>query len=66
MSVAKPVCAYCQEEVEGEPVQRGSKIYCCEACAFEGGRSVDCAGRSDVSQASLQDEMEFRRNPPNS
>lgn len=66
MSANEWVCAYCHEEIEGEPVQRGSKIYCCEACAFEGGRSVDCAGRSDASQASLQEEMEFRRNPPSS
>ncbi len=57
-------CAYCGDKIEGEGIRRGSKAYCCEACAFEGSRSADCAGRADVSQASLQEEMEFRENPP--
>jgi hypothetical protein len=40
-------CDFCGEAVEGEPIRRGSKVYCCEACAFEGSRSSDCAGRGD-------------------
>jgi len=40
-------CAYCHETFTGEPVQRGDKVYCCEACAFEASRSIDCSGRSD-------------------
>ncbi len=39
------ICDYCGEEIDGEPVRRGSKVYCCEACAFEATRSVDCSGR---------------------
>ncbi len=66
MSERKLRCAYCQEEIEGEPIRRGNRLYCSEACAFEGSRSVDCAGRTDVSQASLQAEMEFREHPPTS
>lgn len=45
------VCDNCHEEIEGEPVRRGSKVYCCEACAFEASRSVDCGGRSDSTTA---------------
>jgi hypothetical protein len=46
------VCGYCRDEFVGEPVRRGEKVYCCEACAFEAARSVDCGGRGDstVSQ----------------
>ena len=41
------VCDNCRDEIEGEPVRRGSRVYCCEACAFEAGRSTDCGGRAD-------------------
>jgi len=41
------VCDNCRGEIEGELVRRGSRVYCCEACAFEAGRSVDCGGRAD-------------------
>jgi len=41
------LCEYCGEAVEGDPVQRGSHVYCCEACAFEAARSQDCGGRTD-------------------
>jgi hypothetical protein len=41
------VCDYCGEPVEGEPVRRGSRVYCSEACAFEASRSKDCGGRTD-------------------
>jgi hypothetical protein len=44
-------CAYCHEPIEDEPVRRGEKVYCCEACAFEASRSVDCGGRSDSTVA---------------
>jgi hypothetical protein len=42
------VCDYCGEEIEGEPIRRGDRVYCCEACAFEASRSTDCGGRIDV------------------
>jgi len=64
MSEEKTVCAYCGDVIEGEGIRRGPRVYCCEACVFEGSRSVDCAGRSDASQASLKEEMEYRANPP--
>jgi len=40
-------CSYCHEEIEEEPICRGDVAYCCEACAFEAGRSKDCGGRTD-------------------
>ena len=43
------VCDYCGEEFEREPIRRGNRVYCCEACAFEAGRSTDCGGRTDSS-----------------
>jgi hypothetical protein len=45
------VCNYCEDPIEGDPIRRGSKVYCCEACAFEGSRSVDCGGRADTTIA---------------
>jgi hypothetical protein len=44
-------CDNCGEELGPNPVQRGDKTYCCEACAFEAQRSVDCGGRSDSTTA---------------
>jgi len=41
------MCDNCGEKIEGEPVRRGSRVYCCQACAFEAGRSADCGGRAD-------------------
>ena len=41
------VCANCGEELPDEPIQRGSLVFCCEACAFEASRSKDCGGRAD-------------------
>ena len=41
------ICDHCHEEVE-EPIYQGNKVYCCQACAFEGSRSADCGGRSDI------------------
>ena len=42
-------CSNCREELEpgDEPIYRGDTVYCCKACAFEGGRSKDCGGRED-------------------
>jgi hypothetical protein len=45
------VCAYCGEDLGETPVQRGSFVYCTEACAFEAARSVDCGGRTDTHSA---------------
>jgi hypothetical protein len=45
----KWTCDHCHEEFEGQPVRRGDKVYCCDACAFEAGRSKDCGGRSDTT-----------------
>ena len=45
------MCANCHEELGEEPIKRGDKAYCCEACAFEASRSVDCGGRSDSTVA---------------
>jgi hypothetical protein len=44
-------CYNCGEELGSNPVQRGEKVYCCEACAFEAQRSADCGGRSDSTTA---------------
>jgi hypothetical protein len=50
------LCDNCHEELGEEPVRRGDKVYCCEACAFEASRSVDCGGRSDsnVTQSNVE------------
>jgi hypothetical protein len=50
------VCDYCGDLIEGDAIQRGNKVYCCEACAFEGSRSVDCGGRADttIAQSSVE------------
>jgi len=40
-------CDNCHEEIEGDPIRRGDRVYCSEACAFEASRSEDCGGRSD-------------------
>jgi hypothetical protein len=45
------VCAFCGEEVGDNPLQRGTVVYCSEACAFEASRSVDCGGRTDSHSA---------------
>jgi len=44
-------CDFCSDAFEKEPVRHGDKVYCCEACAFEASRSVDCGGRSDSTIA---------------
>lgn len=44
---AERVCDYCGEPIEGEPVRRGDRLYCSQACAFEAERSADCGGRGD-------------------
>ena len=44
-------CDNCGEELGLNPVRRGGKVYCCEACAFEAQRSMDCGGRSDSTMA---------------
>lgn len=44
-------CDNCEDQIEGEPIRRGSKVYCCEACEFEASRSIDCGGRTDSTVA---------------
>jgi hypothetical protein len=44
-------CDNCGEELGPNPVRRGGKVYCCEACAFEVQRSVDCGGCADSTTA---------------
>lgn len=62
----RQICPNCKEEIEGQGVRRGNLVYCSEACAYEGSRAKDCAGRTDVNRASLEEELEYRRNPPTS
>ena len=53
----KMVCDNCREDFENEPIRRGSKIYCCEACAYEASRSIDCGGRADshITQSAVEE-----------
>ncbi len=44
---AKEICDRCGEPLGPNPVMRGEKVYCCQACAFEAQRPADCGGRSD-------------------
>ena len=62
--MSEKICPNCKEEIEGEGVRRGNVLYCSEACAYEGSRAKDCAGRTDVNRASLEEELEYRKNPP--
>jgi hypothetical protein len=45
--MAELSCDFCGDAIKDEPLRRGSRVYCCEACAFEATRSSDCAGRRD-------------------
>jgi len=45
--MAERPCDFCGEPVDDEPVERGQKVYCSEACAFEASRSTDCTDRTD-------------------
>lgn len=44
-------CSSCGEEIEGEPIRKGDSVYCCDACAFEAGRSAGCDDRTDSTVA---------------
>ncbi len=43
-------CSNCGDDIAGSPIRRGQNVFCSESCAFEGSRSSDCSGRSDISQ----------------
>lgn len=45
--MAERLCDFCGEPVGEDPIQRGKRVYCSEACAFEATRSTDCTGRTD-------------------
>lgn len=45
--MSEVLCDYCGEPVGEDPIRRGQRVYCSEACAFEAKRSKDCSGRSD-------------------
>jgi len=38
-------CAYCGEEITDNPTKKLGKVYCSEACAFEGSQAKGCDGR---------------------
>jgi len=44
-------CDYCGDEIEGKPIRKGERVYCCEACAFEGLRRKGCDARTDSTVA---------------
>lgn len=45
--MAERMCDFCGEPIGNEPIRRGDRVYCSEACAFEATRSKDCSGRID-------------------
>jgi hypothetical protein len=47
--MTEKLCDFCGEEIEDDPIRRGSRTYCSEACAFEATRSTDCSGRTDTT-----------------
>jgi hypothetical protein len=55
-------CDFCGEAIEDEPLRRGSRVFCSEACAFEVTRSSDCAGRRDSVMTEVTAPSGF---PPN-
>ena len=50
-TVADSVRARLLAILEGEPIKRGDKVYCCDACAFEALRSASCDDRTDSTVA---------------
>ena len=48
--MASLICNHCGDEIAGSPIRRGQNVFCSDACAFEGARSIDCSGRNDISQ----------------
>lgn len=58
---AREVCDYCGEALGPRPVRRGSKTYCCEACAMEAQRAKDCGGRADTAHSRAAVEPADRR-----
>jgi hypothetical protein len=53
------ICDNCREEIDVEPIRHGSKVYCCEACAFEAARSADCSGRADSHVSQPPEELDL-------
>ena len=53
------ICDNCLEELRpgDEPIRRGDSVYCCEACAFEANRSIDCEGRTDSYAQSIVEKI---------
>lgn len=52
-------CAFCKEPVdEKEAVTEGGKLYCCEACAFQGSLKK---GSICGSQSSVEAGMAYTR-----
>lgn len=43
-------CENCGDDITETPVRKGNRVFCSASCAFEAGRSIDCGGRSDISQ----------------
>ena len=43
-------CDNCGDDITETPVRKGQRVFCSASCAFEAGRSIDCGGRSDISQ----------------
>ncbi|MBN1178563.1 MAG: hypothetical protein JXD18_05090 [Anaerolineae bacterium] len=60
MSEQTLACDFCGDPIDAEPIVRGSKVYCSEACAFEAGRSADCGGRTDTVMAQPIVESPFK------
>ncbi len=44
-------CHSCADEIEGQPVRKGERVYYSEACAFDGLRSRGCDDRPDSTVA---------------
>jgi len=54
-------CDYCGDEIEGEAIRKGERVYCCEACAFDGLRSKGCDDRTDSTVAGPIAELVDKR-----
>ena len=44
-------CHFRGDEIEGQPIRKGERCYCREACSFEGLRSKGCDDRPDSTVA---------------
>ncbi|MBI4216854.1 MAG: hypothetical protein HY687_05640 [Chloroflexi bacterium] len=56
-------CAHCHEEIEGKPVRKLGKVFCCEACAFEASKQTSsfCGTGDPIARATQAGPMGLKQ-----